>query len=112
MKDNTQALCAARAALEAAEQARMEILLRHIANGVLIDSTTVVIEDTVQIAPGARILPGTILRGVHRHRPRLRHRPQQPDRGQPGRRGHHRQRQPGLLLLHRAPQCHRAPSPM
>ena len=28
MKDNTQALCAARAALEAAEQARMEILLR------------------------------------------------------------------------------------
>ena len=33
MKDNTQALCAARAALEAAEQARMEILLRHIANG-------------------------------------------------------------------------------
>ena len=63
MKDNTQALCAARAALEAAEQARMEILLRHIANGVLIDSTAVVIEDTVQIAPGARILPGTILRG-------------------------------------------------
>ena len=63
MKDNTQALCAARAALEAAEQARMEILLRHIANGVLIDSTTVVIEDTVQIAPGARILPGTLLRG-------------------------------------------------
>ena len=63
MNDNTQALCAARTALEAAEQARMEILLRHIANGVLIDSTTVVIEDTVQIAPGARILPGTILRG-------------------------------------------------
>ena len=33
------------------------------AAGVLIDSRDIYIDETVQIAPGARILPGTILRG-------------------------------------------------
>ena len=39
------------------------VLLRHMAAGVLIDSRDIYIDETVQIAPGARILPGTILRG-------------------------------------------------
>ena len=60
MEDTIQAM---RDALDAAEAAREAILLRHMANGVLIDSRTVCIDETVQIAPGARILPGTILRG-------------------------------------------------
>ena len=58
-----QALAAARQALDRAEAAREAVLLRHIANGVQIDSRTVSIDETVQIAPGAVILPGTILRG-------------------------------------------------
>ena len=56
-------LTAAKAKLDAAEAAREESLLRHIANGVLIDSRTVQIGPEVQIAPGAVILAGTILRG-------------------------------------------------
>ena len=56
-------LAAAKAKLDAAEAAREESLLRHIANGVLIDSRTVQIGPEVQIAPGAVILAGTILRG-------------------------------------------------
>ena len=58
-----QARAAARAQLDAAEAAREEILLQHIANGVIIDSRTVQIAPDVQIAPGAVILAGTILRG-------------------------------------------------
>ena len=61
--DTAQALAAARQALDQAEAAREAVLLRHIANGVQIDSRTVSIDETVQIAPGAVILPGTILRG-------------------------------------------------
>lgn len=61
--DTAQALAAAREALDQAEAAREAVLLRHIANGVQIDSRTVSIDETVQIAPGAVILPGTILRG-------------------------------------------------
>ena len=61
--DTAQALAAARRALDQAEAAREAVLLRHIANGVQIDSRTVSIDETVQIAPGAVILPGTILRG-------------------------------------------------
>ena len=61
--DTAQALAAAREALDRAEAAREAVLLRHIANGVQIDSRTVSIDETVQIAPGAVILPGTILRG-------------------------------------------------
>lgn len=60
---SSSALDAARSALDAAEARREEILLRHIANGVRITSRTVEIDETVQIAPGATILPGTILRG-------------------------------------------------
>ena len=56
-------LAAARDALDRAEAAREAVLLRHIANGVAIDSRTVSIDEGVRIAPGARILPGTILRG-------------------------------------------------
>ena len=56
-------LAAARGALDRAEAAREAVLLRHIANGVAIDSRTVSIDEGVRIAPGARILPGTILRG-------------------------------------------------
>ena len=54
---SSAALDAARTRLDAAEAARETILLQHIANGVIIDSRT------VQIAPGAVILAGTILRG-------------------------------------------------
>ena len=61
--ETSQALAAARAALDSAEAAREAVLLRHIANGVQIASRTVFIDETVQIAPGAVILPGTILRG-------------------------------------------------
>ena len=57
------ALDAARSRLDAAEAHRETTLLRHIANGVIITSRTVEIDDTVQIAPGATILAGTILRG-------------------------------------------------
>ena len=42
---------------------REEVLLRHIANGVMIESRTVEIDESVVIAPGAKILSGTILRG-------------------------------------------------
>lgn len=57
-------LDAARAKLAAAEAAREAVLLRHIANGVEIASRDVSIDESVEIAPGARILPGTILRGT------------------------------------------------
>ena len=51
------------ARLNAAEAANEEILLRHIAAGVEIRSRNVLIEGTVEIAPGAVILPGCVLRG-------------------------------------------------
>ena len=56
-------LDAAREQLDAAEAQQEAILLRHIANGVVINSRTVQIEPDVIIAPGAVILAGTILRG-------------------------------------------------
>ena len=43
---------AARARLDAAEPKREEVLLRHIANGVMIESRTVEIDESVVIAPG------------------------------------------------------------
>ena len=58
-----QARAAALAQLDAAETAREDILVQHIANGVVIDSRTVQIDPEVVIAPGAVILAGTILRG-------------------------------------------------
>ena len=61
---SSAALDAARTRLDAAEAARETILLQHIANGVIIDSRTVQIAPDVQIAPGAVILAGTILRGI------------------------------------------------
>ena len=51
------------AQLDAAEQANLEILLQHLANGVRIESRNVFIGPDVEIAPGAAILPGTVLRG-------------------------------------------------
>lgn len=57
-------LDAARAQLDAAEAAREAVLLRHIANGVEIAGRDIYIDESVEIAPGARILPGTILRGA------------------------------------------------
>ncbi len=48
---------AARARLDAAEAKREEVLLQHIANGVMIDSRTVEIDESVVIAPGARSCP-------------------------------------------------------
>ncbi len=51
------------AQLDAAEATREDILVQHIANGVVIDSRTVQIDPEVVIAPGAVILAGTILRG-------------------------------------------------
>ena len=57
-----QARAAALAQLDAAEAAREDILVQHIANGVVIDSRTVQIDPEVVIAPGAVILAGTILR--------------------------------------------------
>ena len=75
MNDNTQALCAARAALEAAEQARMEILLRHIANGVLIDSTTVVIEVLLNLVTASQymtlVLGGKLMMPVYKEKDML-----------------------------------------
>ena len=58
-----QARAAALAQLDAAETAREDILVQHIANGVCINSRTVQIDPEVVIAPGAVILAGTILRG-------------------------------------------------
>lgn len=63
MEYTQQQLAAARAQLEAAEQARTLALAKRIAAGVIIESSNVYIDDTVRIAPGARILPGCILRG-------------------------------------------------
>ena len=60
---SSAALDAARAQLDAAEARREAVLLRHIANGVIIESRTVEIDESVVIAPGAKILAGTILRG-------------------------------------------------
>ena len=57
--ETSQALAAARAALDSAEAAREAVLLRHIANGVEIADRSVWIDETVRIAPGAVILPGT-----------------------------------------------------
>ncbi len=57
------ALEAARAKLDAAQQQREFTLLRHIANGVIIESRNVEIGDDVKIASGAKILSGSILRG-------------------------------------------------
>jgi bifunctional UDP-N-acetylglucosamine pyrophosphorylase/glucosamine-1-phosphate N-acetyltransferase len=54
---------AARAALAQAENDREEILLAHIAAGVRITSRSVEIGAEVEIAPGAVILPGCVLRG-------------------------------------------------
>ena len=58
-----QARAAALAQLDAAEAAREDTLVQHIANGVAINSRTVQIDPEVVIAPGAVILAGTILRG-------------------------------------------------
>ena len=58
-----QARAAALAQLDAAEAAREDILVQHIANGVVINSRTVQIDPEVVIAPGAVLLAGTILRG-------------------------------------------------
>lgn len=55
--------CDAKAMLDAAEAQREQTLLRHIANGVIIRSRTVEIDESVTIAPGAEILAGCILRG-------------------------------------------------
>lgn len=55
-----QARAAALAQLDAAEAAREDILVQHIANGVVINSRTVQIDPEVVIAPGAVILAGTI----------------------------------------------------
>jgi bifunctional UDP-N-acetylglucosamine pyrophosphorylase/glucosamine-1-phosphate N-acetyltransferase len=64
MKEPTaQQLEAAAAALDAAEKAGEQVLLRHIACGVKIESRNISIEPGVEIAPGAVILPGCILRG-------------------------------------------------
>ena len=63
MEYTQQQLAAARAKLDAAEQARTLALAKRIAAGVNIESSNVYIDDTVRIAPGARILPGCILRG-------------------------------------------------
>ena len=60
---SAEALAAARAQLDAAEEKRENILLAHIANGVKIEDRTVRIDESVTIAPGAAILAGTILRG-------------------------------------------------
>lgn len=57
------ALKAAREKLDEAEARREEVLLRHIAAGVIIESRTVEIDDEVVIAAGARILSGCVLRG-------------------------------------------------
>ena len=59
----SEQLAVAREKLAAAKAAREEILLTHIANGVIIESEDVYIDPTVTIAPGARILPGCVLRG-------------------------------------------------
>ena len=48
MEDTIQAM---RDTLDAAEAAREAVLLRHMARGVQIDSRTVCIDETVQIAP-------------------------------------------------------------
>ena len=109
MEDTIQAM---RDALDAAEAAREAILLRHMANGVLIDSRTVCIDETVQIAPGARILPGTILRGRTVIRPRLCHRAQHPHRGQRDRRRHHRPMPARSTPPRSAPTTPSGPSPM
>ncbi len=62
-KTDSPALDAAAAKLAAAENARDAVLLRLIADGVEIASRDIFIDESVQIAPGARILPGCILRG-------------------------------------------------
>ncbi len=54
---------AALAKLNAATQQNEAILLWHIAQGVCIESRDVIIEDSVEIAAGAKILPGSLLRG-------------------------------------------------
>ena len=54
-----QVRAAALAQLDAAEAAREDILVQHIANGVVINSRTVQIDPEVVIAPGAVILAGT-----------------------------------------------------
>ena len=54
---------AALAALDAAEAANLEVLLRHIAAGVRIESRSVEIGPEVEIEAGAVILRGTVLRG-------------------------------------------------
>lgn len=59
-------LAAARAKLDAAEAKNERTLLAHIAAGVEIESRSVYIEEGVEIAPGARILPGCVLRGKTR----------------------------------------------
>lgn len=63
MNLTAEQLAAARAQLAAAKAANEDVLLAHIANGVVIESDDIHIEPTVTIAPGARILSGTVLRG-------------------------------------------------
>ncbi|MFI3169172.1 MAG: DapH/DapD/GlmU-related protein [Faecalibacterium sp.] len=49
--------------LHAATARQEEILARHIMLGVLIESRDITIDEEVEIAAGATILPGTVLRG-------------------------------------------------
>lgn len=64
MKELSQAQrAAALASLDAVTAQNEEILLWHIAQGVSIESRTVIIADTVRIATGAKILAGSILLG-------------------------------------------------
>ena len=70
---------------------------RHLAAGVVFYSADgILIDDTVEIAPGAVILPGTILRGGDKNRRGQRHRPEQPAGKRDGGREREIQRQPGL----------------
>ena len=69
---------------------------RHLAAGVVFYSADgILIDDTVEIAPGAVILPGTILRGETKIGAQ-RHRPEQPAGKRDGGREREIQRQPGL----------------
>ena len=60
------------------EQSVKNVLLRHIANGVMIESRTVEIDESVVIAPGSKDPVRHHPAGQNRHRRGLRHRPQQP----------------------------------
>ena len=54
---------AARASLAARREERLAVLEELIAAGVQVMSEDIYVERGVQVAPGATLLPGTILRG-------------------------------------------------